>query len=508
MKRILPWVMSVLLAFTCLNISPSSAAADNLVVNGSFEEPVLNGDYGTVDFQPSFKGWDLSKGYLMEIDRETREDLIPYLPPESVIPKAKDGKQYVQLDSIQQVTQIYQDITTEAGQTYELTFSFSPRPYVSDNKLNVKWGDTEIVKLEASGEGLSQSNWQDYSYGVQADSSTTRLSFDNIGEFPDSKGSYVDAIGLEPLVCKLGDEKCQIIITPDEKFLLPVTIPIPEDSGTLPLDLMLTQDVTGSYRDDLPVLRALIPDLVEELRALQPDTTFGLATFQDNNPGEYVYRTELPLTTDSAAFEAAVDKLTANGGCDYPESSLTALMQVAVRAESELNFRQNTRRVAIVSTDATYKKAGDPPGGTPNNGDAVLDPGEDFPSVPQVKQAINEANVVPIFLATTNVVSTYNDLVSQLGVGAVVELEADSSNLIEALKEALEVINQNLTIVAVNDDYGYVESIEPDRFEDVAPGSEVTTNITFKYSGLGTGDEVTIRALGIGDLVVDVQVSL
>ncbi|GGA34698.1 DUF642 domain-containing protein [Okeania sp. KiyG1] len=500
MKRILPWVMSVLLAFTCLNISPSSAAAENLVLNGSFEDPAID---TVLTYETSFNGWKLSKGFLMEIDRD-----IFYGAS-----NAKDGKQYVELDSFNQVTQIYQDVPTEAGKTYKLTFGFSPRPENPENKLNVHWGNTTIAKLEANGEGLSKSDWQDYSYGVKATGTETRISFDNLNETPDGLGSLIDAIGLEILNCDLGDDDCTIIIPPDGTFVMPVTIPIPEDAGVLPVDLILTQDLTSSFSDDLPTLKTVIPDLVTELKAVQPDTNFGLASFADKKiygtPDYYVYKTELPLTSDSSVFEDAVAGLaTLGGGKDFPESSLSALMQVALRTDGELEFRDETRRIAIISTDDAYKKAGDYPQGTPNNGDTVLDEAEDYPSVAQTKDAINNANILPIFLVTRPFISTYNNLVSQLGVGAVVELQPDSSNLVEAVLEAIEILNQTVTVVAVDDDYGYVQSIDPDYFENVVPGSELITYVTFKDTGLGSGDDVTIRALGIGDLVVDVKVPL
>lgn len=500
MKRILVWMMSLLMALVSVNVGQPMAIAEgtNLVVNGSFEEPVA-GPPDYTGFYYSIPGWHLSRGRDLEIQHGSAG-------------RSYDGEQHVELDS-HSTSQIYQEIPTEEDKTYTFSFAFSPRPGTWDNKLNAYWGNTLIEQLDKLGGELSETDWEVYRYGVKATSSTTRASFDNLNEKSDAVGSYVDAVSLEPLTCEVGfDEDCPpIIITPDETFILPVKIKIPEKAGTLPLDLMLTQDLTGSFRDDLPVLQNLIPDLVEKLQTIQPDTTFGLASFRDKKfatASDYVYKTELPLTTDSNAFKQAVAKLVAAGGGDAPESSLSALMQVALRTDSELNFRSGTRRVAIVSTDAPYKQAGDYSAGKPNNGDTVVESNEDYPSVAQVKKAINEANIVPIFLVTRDMISTYNGLVSQLGVGAVVELKSDSSNLIEALIEALEVINQNLTIVALNDEYGYVESIEPERFENVAPGSTVTTNVTFKYSGKGSGEEVTIRALGIGDLVVDVNVIL
>ncbi|NET44194.1 DUF642 domain-containing protein [Okeania sp. SIO2B3] len=160
------------------------AANTNLVENGSFETPEVESPTG-VDFVRSFNGWNLSKGYLMEVDR----DIFG-------ASNAKDGKQYVELDSLDQVTQIYQDIPTEAGQTYKLNFAFSPRPDVSENKLNVRWGETLVCQEEKSGEGLTKNEWDVYTYDLEATSATTRLSFDNLNETPDSLGTYIDEISV------------------------------------------------------------------------------------------------------------------------------------------------------------------------------------------------------------------------------------------------------------------------------------------------------------------------
>lgn len=303
---------------------------------------------------------------------------------------------------------------------------------------------------------------------------------------------------------------------------VPVKITTPESAGTLPLDVMLTQDLTASYSDDLPVLKRVVPSLISSLQSKQPDTTFGVATFMDKpvlplgKPGvSYVYKTDLPLTPNAAQFQATVDAFTIGRGQDLPESSLEALLQVAVRANAELGFRKGARHTAIVSTDAAYHQAGDYArlrAGIPaNNGDAVLDGnglGEDYPSVPQVKAALEKANIVPIFLVTNPQLRTYQNLVAQLGVGTVVGLSANSSNLVAAIEQGLENVNRDFTIVVVDDDFGYVLSIDPNQFKGVLPGTELTVNVKLRYSGRGNGDTIIIRALGTGDLIIDTKVGV
>ena len=77
---------------------------------------------------------------------------------------------------------------------------------------------------------------------------------------------------------------------------------------------------------------------------------------------------------------------------------------------------QGARSAVIVSTDAPYHKAGAPYHKTgngrkkanikiPNNGDAILDSGgvgEDYPSVEQVEATINNANLLPCLLYTSD----------------------------------------------------------------------------------------------------------
>jgi len=171
--------MSVLLTFACINISqPSALAAENLVVNGSFEEPTVE----LLGYPESVPGWQLSAGPAVEFQQ-------------GIAGTAYDGGQLVELDGLE-VSGIYQDIPTKPGKTYKLTFAFSPRPNVADNKLNVSWGDTTVAQLEKSGEGLADTDWQVYTYYLKATSDSTRLSFDDLNEESDALGTFIDAVSL------------------------------------------------------------------------------------------------------------------------------------------------------------------------------------------------------------------------------------------------------------------------------------------------------------------------
>lgn len=232
-----------------------------------------------------------------------------------------------------------------------------------------------------------------------------------------------------------------------------VSTPVPRDVG--PLDMVFLQDLSGSFNDDIPVLAGLVPDLIGAIRTnIQADSQFGYAAFIDkpirpfgSSSSDFVYDTVLPITADGAAVEAAIANSVAGDGRDLPESQLDALFLAAVRAD-EVGYRAGTERFIVLTTDAEFHVAGDGLAAgidVPNNGDAVLDgtppgTGEDYVSIDQVRSALEAANITPIFAVTTDVISDYTALRDSLGRGVVVELEADSSNIVSAVSTGLETI--------------------------------------------------------------------
>ncbi|MEG4405687.1 VWA domain-containing protein [Microcoleus sp. MON2_D5] len=294
----------------------------------------------------------------------------------------------------------------------------------------------------------------------------------------------------------------------------------------LPLDVFLLQDASNSFNDDVSTFQRLVPNLVDTLSNQQPNTQFGLGSFVDKpiegigniEDGHYVYRTNLALTQNENELQSAVNNLTIlPGNAQEPEASLEALLQTARRAgTSEIGFRDSARRVVVVATDAPFYQAGD--GGIqagitrPNNGDAVLDgnppgTGEDYPSIQQVREALIDAGIVPIFAVTSiseidkvNNISVYNDLVNKLGFGKVVRLDSDSANLVSAITEGLDRVSQEITLVPADDDFNYVKDISPKKFENVKPGDQLNFKVTLKSDSAGGDDNLKLQIPGFGNL--------
>lgn len=227
-------------------------------------------------------------------------------------------------------------------------------------------------------------------------------------------------------------------------------------------DLLLLQDLTGSFSDDISTVKTLVPGLVAGINSLQPNTAIGVSSFLDKpispfggpSTTDYVYRTNQALTTNANTIQTIYNNLVIGSGNDAPEAQLEALLQTALRP-TEIGFQTGAKHVVVLFTDANYHVAGDGALAgitTPNNLDAVLDgatpgTGEDYPEVAALRQQLINGNILPIFAVTASEIATYQTLITQLGVGgSVVGLSPDSSNIINAIKQGLN----NLFLVDVN----------------------------------------------------------
>ena len=227
-------------------------------------------------------------------------------------------------------------------------------------------------------------------------------------------------------------------------------------------DIVFLTDLSGSFGDDLPQWQSKVPAVVTRLinpnlaSVFGNDVNFGIASFIDKpvSPfgasSDYVYQQELGLTTDITAVQTTVNSLTIGSGADGPEAQLEALMHTAL--DSSLGYRTGSSRIVVLATDAPYHQAGDGLVASsitnPNDRDNIVEADEDYPNISQVKTAIENNGIFPVFLVSggDSVKSSYDTLVSQLGTGAVISLDSDSENIADALKFAVALANDVTTI--------------------------------------------------------------
>ena len=240
-----------------------------------------------------------------------------------------------------------------------------------------------------------------------------------------------------------------------------------DDDGARALEMVLLEDLSGSFGDDITTVSGLADDLVAAVTGLATDVELGLASFIDKptspfgSSSDHEYQTELALTSDYDAWKVALDDLVLGSGSDGPESQLTGLMQVALRT-AEVGWSSDALKVVVLATDAVPHEAGDFAGVPSNDGDDVTDgpgndgTGEDYPSLAQVKDALLAGGIVPIFAVSdygTSVTEAYQDIVDFFGFGTVVDLSSDSSDIIDAIEGGIAEATETLIENAIGTDF-------------------------------------------------------
>eukprot|EP01069_Polyplicarium_translucidae_P008219 Polyplicarium_translucidae@DN3199_c0_g1_i1.p1 len=246
----------------------------------------------------------------------------------------------------------------------------------------------------------------------------------------------------------------------------PTAQPCPTGAGECPfgLDVVFVQDLTHSYRDDLPNLRIQMPAFATAIEASHPDSRVGVVAFRDHPverlgwPGfDYCGVISQALTDDETLLADAYNDMSAAGGYDFPEAQLQAV-HFALRSP-DVGWRPKGSRtsagfpiyrVLVLVTDAPYHVAGDGDsvGLVPNDGDAILECGvEDYPTLSQVTEAFLERGAIFAVLSTDDpsvpaidVSTLYEDLVNRTvgnNRGVVGELAPDAADFLVAIGDVI-----------------------------------------------------------------------
>ena len=157
----------------------------NLVRNGSFEDPgsPRSGFVGTF---PSIPGWTETTGRGIEIQNR----LFP--------PPTNGGAQYAEMAS-DGPSSFYQDVPTQPGVRYRLTFRYSPHPNTAAdvNPFDVTFGQTTMSVAPAAS---STADWKLTVLEITAEGPTTRLTFtDAAGDTDHGLGAFIDMIEVRRL---------------------------------------------------------------------------------------------------------------------------------------------------------------------------------------------------------------------------------------------------------------------------------------------------------------------
>jgi hypothetical protein len=190
---------SVLMAALAI-AKPSNALADgpNLVVNGDFEDPAIQcGLWVAVPEGSGYiTGWNVCCDSTNNINGGCNS-FPGYTRSVDLLIDSGGAYSHTGIQSIDMAgtmgsagDSIFQDVPTQPGRTYTLTFFTSSNGWPKENGLTVEWDDAPMAVISTPGQG----QWSVNTFTVQASSELSRLRFvDNIGG---GQGSLLDSISL------------------------------------------------------------------------------------------------------------------------------------------------------------------------------------------------------------------------------------------------------------------------------------------------------------------------
>ena len=160
------------------------AVTESNVVNGDFES---HGDDEGPDFAPE----DVDGFSVFTFNDDAEDRVIQILSEEGDV-AGNDNGDFLNLNSSPElIDQVFQDLETEAGESYFVTFDLRVDPTSTSppDELRVRFGNQYAATL------IGSDQWQTYSVLVEASSDTSRLTFREAGEDPgDGASPQIDNV--------------------------------------------------------------------------------------------------------------------------------------------------------------------------------------------------------------------------------------------------------------------------------------------------------------------------
>ncbi|XP_065364687.1 integrin beta-PS-like [Calliphora vicina] len=283
-----------------------------------------------------------------------------------------------------------------------------------------------------------------------------------------------------------------------------------------PVDLYYLMDLSNSMADDKEKLSALGDLLSDTMRNITSNFRLGFGSFVDkvlmpytsSSPknleepcsgcaAPYVFKNVMSLSKDTFRFSTEVKNATISGNLDGPEGGLDALMQAVVCRE-QIGWRQQARRLLVLSTDNRAHFAGDGKlGGViqPNDAECHLSSDgnythsviQDYPSIAQINRVVKEHAINVIFAVTESHQSIYKKLSRNIEGSSTAILSEDSSNVVDLVKDEYNKISSSIEMK--DNASRHVEITYHSAC--LNGGSEIPTS---KCDGLKVGDVVNFTA--------------
>lgn len=318
-----------------------------------------------------------------------------------------------------------------------------------------------------------------------------------------NKGTQEGAVQLKP-------QRVHLKLKPNSPFPLTVEFRQAQD---YPVDLYYLMDLSKSMEDDKDKLAVLGDLLAENMGNITSNFRLGFGSFVDkivmpyvstvpeklNEPctgcaAPYGFHNHMPLNLNTANFAKEVNDAKVSGNLDAPEGGFDAIMQ-AIVCKKEIGWREKSRKMLVFSSDSGFHYAGDGKLGgivKPNDGDCHLKDGDytesinqDYPSLSQINQKIQEHKINIIFAITANQLPVYERLSAQLEGSSTGKLENDSSNVVSLVRNKYEKLTSGVELkdnASSNVKVTYYSTCLDGKREkrSSCSGLKVGTNVTFE----------------------------
>ncbi|WP_172683842.1 S8 family serine peptidase [Desulfosarcina cetonica] len=317
-----------------------------------------------------------------------------------------------------------------------------------------------------------------YNTGLDCEGKSARLNVQGALE------AAVDS--LEDKTIPIGD-KVDVTLPKNTSVLVPVQVTVPSDDVFDKVDIIFMVDVSGSYGDDIAQFKSKAIDLVNAFNSAGRNVQIGLTSFSDfpwspygsSSYGDYAYRLDQMLTSDSSEIISSINNLSLHYGMDGPESQLEALYQAATGIgrtvssygytieSSDVGWREGALPVIFLATDYSFHKESSYPGA----------------SWDETVTALNDLKIRVYGLQSGGNISDVINMAAATD-GDTFLLSRNSAEIVDAVIAALEGAASQIDVKLVpNGDFAdLVQSISPEKHEDVSPGDTITFDVQFTRS--------------------------
>ncbi|GFO07717.1 integrin beta, partial [Plakobranchus ocellatus] len=277
-------------------------------------------------------------------------------------------------------------------------------------------------------------------------------------------------------VVQIQPQRVRVSIRPNHPVRIPLIF---RQAENYPVDLYYLMDLSNSMEDDKDNLAELGTVIADRMSAITRNFRLGFGSFvdkvvspfvstlprklkvpcimrnSDNCEAPYGFKNQLSLDLETKKFAQQVRSARVSGNLDAPEGGFDAIMQ-AIACDTEIGWRNISRRMVVFSTDAGFHYAGDGKLGgivTPNDGECHLDGGLytksselDYPSVGQIVNKIKEKAVSIIFAVTEDQFHIYERLSDIIEGSTIGVLANDSSNIVKLIEENYDKITSKVRL--------------------------------------------------------------